>query len=132
MNTLDDCTLTPLERHRAGRRGTLAVAPGPWPRVYFIYDVPGGEDRGEHAHRTLDQLIVAASGSFDVLLDDGSTRRTVHLSRPDVGLRVPAHIWHRLENFSSGAVALALASDIYKEEDYIRDYDEFLKFRNNG
>ncbi|MCM1310216.1 MAG: FdtA/QdtA family cupin domain-containing protein [Bacteroides sp.] len=106
--------------------------PFPISRAYWIYDVPGGENRGEHAHKTLNQLIIALSGSFSVLLDDGNSREVVFLNHPYVGLVVPAGIWHHLYDFSSGAVALALASDIYKESDYIRDYDEFLKYKVSG
>lgn len=97
-------------------------------RAYWIYDVPGGENRGEHAHKELNQLIIAVSGSFSVMLDDGNERREVFLNHPYQGLLVPARVWHHLHDFSSGAVALAFASDIYKESDYIRDYPEFIKF----
>lgn len=100
-------------------------------RVYYLYDVPGGEMRGGHAHYELQQLIIAASGSFDVVIDDGQNRRTITLNRPNYGLLVTPGIWRDLVNFSSGAVLLVLASDIYKEADYIRDYDEFLKFSND-
>lgn len=97
-------------------------------RAYWIYDVPGGENRGEHAHKTLAQLLVAVSGSFSVMMDDGHERREVFLNRPYKGLVVPPGVWHHLHDFSSGAVALAFASDIYKESDYIRDYNDFLEF----
>lgn len=102
-------------------------------RVYWIYDVPGGENRGEHAHKTLWQLIVAVSGSFSVMLDDGQTRREVFMNRPYTGLIVPPGVWHHLHDFSSGAVALALASDKYDEADYLRNYDDFIQYlKNNG
>lgn len=102
-------------------------------RAYWIYDVPGGENRGEHAHKTLNQLLVALSGSFTVMLDDGRDRREVFLNRPYLGLIVPAGIWHHLHDFSSGAVAMSLASDIYNESDYIRNYDDFLNWKKaNG
>lgn len=135
MNTIDDCRLVELPRFHSDRRGNLTVADGfPFDikRVYYIYDVPGGENRGEHAHRELNQMIVAASGSFTVLIDDGKRRRNVFLNKPFMGLIVPAGIWHHLHDFSSGAVALALASDIYRESDYMRQYDDFLEFRNNN
>lgn len=94
-------------------------------RVYYLYDVPGGATRGGHAHRELEQVIIAVSGSFDVVLDDGRERAKFSLNRSYHGLYVPRMIWRELENFSSGAVSLVLASDIYREEEYIRDFDEF-------
>ncbi|MDE7335479.1 MAG: FdtA/QdtA family cupin domain-containing protein [Muribaculaceae bacterium] len=133
MTTIDDCLLINLPRHRSDRCGNLTVAdnlPFSIKRVYYLYDVPGGENRGEHAHRTLNQLIVAASGSFTVMLDDGNNRREVFLNRPYVGLLIPAGIWHHLHDFSSGAVALALTSDLYDEADYLRNYGDFKNFRS--
>lgn len=99
-------------------------------RIYYLYDVPGGETRGGHAHYKLQQLIVAVSGSFDVILDDGKVKKTVHLNRPNYGLLVVPGIWRDLVNFSSGAVLLVLASERYEEVDYIRDYNEFLTYTN--
>ncbi|ADY53767.1 WxcM-like domain-containing protein [Pseudopedobacter saltans DSM 12145] len=99
-------------------------------RVYYLYDVPGGETRGGHAHKELHQLIIAASGSFDVILDDGKNKRTFTLNRPNYGLYVCPKIWRDLSNFSSGAVLLVLASERYSEADYIREYSEFLEFSN--
>jgi oxalate decarboxylase/phosphoglucose isomerase-like protein (cupin superfamily) len=99
-------------------------------RVYYLYDIPGGEGRGAHAHRELEQLIVAASGSFTVTLDDGKCKRSFFLNRPYQGLYVKPGMWRDLVDFSSGAVAMVLASEVYQKEDYIRDYDEFLKFRS--
>ncbi|MEM0135426.1 MAG: FdtA/QdtA family cupin domain-containing protein [Thermoplasmatales archaeon] len=95
-------------------------------RIYYIYDVPGGESRGGHAHRTLEQLIIAVSGSFDVKVDDGIKKKTFSLNRAYYGLLVPKMIWREMNNFSSGSVCLVLASDFYRENDYIRVYDEFL------
>lgn len=135
MNTIDDCRLIDLPRHHSDRKGNLTVAEGlPFDirRVYYIYDVPGGESRGEHAHRELNQVIVAASGSFTVTLDDGQRKRDVFLNRPYTGLLVPAGIWHQLNDFSSGAVALALTSDVYKESDYMRKYEDFIAFREKN
>lgn len=97
-------------------------------RVYYLYDVPGGAARGGHAHKTLYQLIIAASGSFDIELSDGVNRRTVQLNRPYFGLLIPPGTWRDMSNFSSGAICLVLASEVYKEEDYIRDYNEYLVF----
>jgi len=94
-------------------------------RVYYLYDVPSGEVRGGHAHRTLRQLLISTSGSFDVIVDDGKTREKFHLNRPYFGLFLPPMTWRELENFSSGSVCLVLASDFFDEEDYIRDYEAF-------
>lgn len=96
-------------------------------RVYYLYDVPGGAVRGGHAHRTINQVIIALSGSFDVILDDGKVREKVSLNRSYFGLLLPNMIWRELENFSSGAVCMVLASDFYDEGEYIRDYEEFRR-----
>jgi len=96
-------------------------------RVYYLYDIPGGESRGGHAHKQLQQFIIAASGSFDVILDDGFERKAFYLNRSYYGLYVPSMIWRELNNFSSGSVCLVLASDFYCESDYIRDYEEFKR-----
>lgn len=133
-----DCSIIELDKHHSERKGNLTVVengvtlPFDVKRVYYLYDVPGGESRGSHAHRELSQLIVAASGSFKVTLDDGNVRRSFFLNRPYQGLLVRPGLWRDLDDFSSGAVCMVLASDIYKADDYIRDYDEFLKFRQNG
>ncbi len=99
-------------------------------RVYYLYDVPGGAERGGHAHKNLHQLIVAISGSFDVHLTDGVNKKTITLNRPYMGLYVCPMIWRELDNFSSGSVCLVLASNRYDEEDYYRSYDEFLDVIN--
>ena len=96
-------------------------------RVYYLYDVPGGSDRGSHAHKNLHQFIVAMSGSFDVVLDDGNEQKRFHLNRSYYGLYVCPMMWRLLDNFSSGAVCMVLASEHYDEADYIRDYEEFLR-----
>lgn len=126
------CTLVELDRHHSDRKGDISVVeneatvPFEVKRTYYLYDVPGGESRGGHAHKALHQLIVAASGSFSVTLDDGRIKRTFHLNRPYQGLLVVPGIWRTLDDFSSGAVCLVLASHPYDEADYIRDYREFL------
>ena len=94
-------------------------------RVYYLYDVPGGEERGGHSHKALKQFIVAISGAFDVVIDDGINQRTITLNRPYQGLLIVPGIWRVINNFSSGAVCLVLASEHYDEADYVRDYQEF-------
>ncbi len=101
-------------------------------RVYYLYDVPAGEERGGHAHRELQQIVVAASGAYDVLLNDGVNKKVVHLDRPFIGLHIIPGIWRELLNFSAGAVCLVLASHTYDEKDYIRDYPNFLEYKRNG
>jgi len=98
-------------------------------RVYYLYDIPGGELRGGHAHKELQQLIVAVSGSFDITLDDGLNKKTVSLNRSYYGLHVMPGIWRELSNFSSGAICLVLASHKYDESDYIRDYSQFINWK---
>lgn len=109
---------------------TFIQSGGPVPfgvrRVYYLYDVPGGESRGGHAHLALEQLIIAVSGSFDVVLDRGAEKHRFALRRADQGLYVPPMYWRELENFSSGAVCLVLASEPYNESDYYRDYSSYL------
>ena len=99
-------------------------------RVYWIYDVPGGQVRGGHAFKKQQELIVALSGSFDVILDDGQNKQTFHLNRSYYGLSIPAGYWRQLENFSTNSLAVILSSTRYEEVDYIRDYSEFIEFRN--
>lgn len=96
-------------------------------RVYYLYDVPGGSERGGHAHKGLHQLIVAMAGSFDVVIDDGKEKQRFHLNRSYYGLYLCPMIWRELDNFSSGSVCIVLASNHYDESDYYRDYQEFLK-----
>jgi hypothetical protein len=114
-------------------RGNLSFVEGenqiPFPirRVYYLYDVPGGAVRGGHAHRELQQVIIALSGSFDVVLDDGHERKRYFLNRSWHGLYMPNRVWRELENFSSGAVCLVLASEVFREDDYIRDHSAYLR-----
>lgn len=100
-------------------------------RTYYLYDVPGGESRGGHAHKDLYQLIIAVSGSFSVTLDDGNIKRTFILNRPYQGLYIVPGIWRTLDDFSSGSVCLVLASEKYSEEDYIREYEDFIEYKKN-
>jgi len=129
--SLDLCTLVQLPKI-SNPKGNLTFIEGqqhvPFDiqRVYYLYDVPGGAERGGHAHKDLQQLIIAASGSFDITLDDGRNKRTWHLNRPYVGLYVPSMIWREINNFSSGSVLMVLASNHYSEEDYYRNYGDFL------
>jgi WxcM-like, C-terminal len=100
-------------------------------RVYYLYDVPGGSERGGHAHKALYQLVVAASGSFDVILDDNRNKKIIQLNRPYFGLLIVPGIWREIVNFSSGAICLVLASAKYEQSDYIRDYTVFQKYKND-
>lgn len=101
-------------------------------RVYYLYDIPGGESRGGHAHKALHQYITAVSGSFDLVVDDGSIKKTYTLNRPYLGVLIPSGLWRELVNFSSGAVCLVLASHEYDESDYIRNYEEFKRYKCIG
>lgn len=98
-------------------------------RVFYLYDIAGGESRGAHAHRKCHQFLIAASGSFEISLDDGNYKRQIFLNRPNIGLHIPPGVWASERNFSSGAICLVLASHRYSEEDYIREYDEFIQFK---
>ena len=136
MNTVDDCFLIELDTHHSDRKGNLSVVqnsreiPFQIRRSYYLYDVPGGEARGSHAHKQLEQLIIAASGSFMVTLDDSKKKRTFFLNRPYQGLYVCPGIWRDLGDCSSGSVCLVLASEGYDEADYLRDYEDFLLYKN--
>lgn len=130
--SLDQCRLIDLPKI-SDPRGNLTFVEGgrhiPFDirRVYYLYDVPGGSERGGHAHKALSQLIIAMSGSFDVVLDDGHGRQRYHLNRSYTGLFVCPMIWRELDNFSSGSVCMVLASNLYDEDDYYRDYGDFQR-----
>ncbi|WP_099464666.1 sugar 3,4-ketoisomerase [Parabacteroides provencensis] len=135
QTTVYDCTIIELDKHHHYKGNITVVENGktiPFDveRVYYLYDIPGGESRGGHAHKELQQLIIAVSGSFNVTLDDGNIKRTFTLNRPYQGLLVVPGIWRELNDFSSGAVCLVLASHKYEEEDYIRNYNEFIRYKN--
>ena len=134
MNTVEDCKLMKLKKIGDPRGNLTFVESGvdidfEIKRIYYIYDVPSGEYRGAHAHRELEQLMIALSGSFDVILDDGKCKRTVNLNNPAIGLYITKVIWREMSNFSAGSVCLVLASDHYDEHDYIRNYEQFLSIR---
>jgi len=135
-STVYDCALVELPRI-AGRAGSITVlepgknCPFDVRRVYYLYDIPAGASRGGHAHRDLQQLIVSASGSFEVLLDDGRNRRTVMLNRPFHALHVVPGIWRELHNFSSGSICLVLASHLYDADDYFRAHDGFVTWKSS-
>jgi hypothetical protein len=133
MASIYDCSVIRLPKihNRAGNITVIensATVPFEVKRIYYLYDVPGGETRGGHGHRALQQLIIAASGSFDLVLDDGQYKKVVTLNRPDYGLLITPGIWRDIINFSSGSICLVLASLEYDPDEYIRDYNEFLNF----
>lgn len=133
--TVYDCSLIELPKISM-RQGNITPIEGlknlPFAikRVFYTYDIPGGESRGAHAHKQCHQFLIAASGAFEVLLDDGHNKRTVLLNRPFYGLHVPPGIWAAEQGFSSGSICLVLASHGFDQEDYIRDYDDYLKYIN--
>jgi len=133
-STIYDCSILhfPKIENRAGNITPVENnknIPFEVKRVFYLYDIPGGEDRGAHSHKECHQLLIAASGSFDIFLYDGENRRTVSLNRPYLGLHIPPGIWAAEQSFSSGSICLVLASEIYNEHDYIRDYKEFKSFK---
>lgn len=131
-NSVIDCKIIDIQKIY-DPRGSLSVIenscllPYDIQRVYYIYDIPSGVVRGGHSHKVCQEFIVALSGSFEVILKDGTNENRVLLNRPDRGLLIPTGIWRELENFSSGSVCLVLASEKYSEDDYVRDYDAYLK-----
>jgi hypothetical protein len=133
--TVFDCSIIhfPKIENRAGNITpieNLKDIPFEIKRIFYIYDIPGGEDRGAHAHKKCQQLLIAASGSFDIFMDDGKSKKTIGLNRPYLGVHIPPGIWSREQNFSSGAICLVLTSSLYDADDYIRDYNYFLEFKN--
>jgi hypothetical protein len=136
FSTVFDCSLIELPKNHTISGNITSVnnfhqIPFEIKRVYYLYDIPGGESRGGHAHKVLQQLIIAASGSFDLIIDDGKVKRTFNLSRPYQAVLMPAGLWRELDNFSSGSICLVLASQVYKEEDYIRNYQDFKIYKND-
>lgn len=129
--SIDNCKMLELPKI-SDPRGNLTFIEGgshiPFDirRVYYLYDVPGGAERGGHAHKQLHQLIIAMSGSFDIVLDDGYKKKSIHLNRSYIGLYVCPMMWREINNFSSGSVCMVLASNVYDEEDYYRNYESFL------
>ena len=135
--TVDDCCIIELPQLENGSGSMTPVCgniniPFEIRRVFYSYDIPGGEARGAHAHRECHQLLIAACGAFEVLLDDGKNKRTVLLNRPFYGLHIPPGVWASEQGFSSGAICLVLASEHYDEADYIRYYEEFIKYEQNS
>lgn len=137
MATVFDCNLIYLPQ-LGDRNGHITAVnndqeiPFPVKRVFYLYDIPGGESRGAHAHKACHQFLLAASGAFEVLLDDGKTKRQVMLNSPSMGLHIPPGIWASEINFSSGSICLVLASHAYDEKDYIREYNQFLHYVQNS
>lgn len=133
-NTVYDCSIIELPRIQS-REGNITLVtnnneiPFDTRRVFYIYDIPGGEDRGAHAHKECHQFLIAASGSFEIEMDDGKTKRTVMLNRPNFGLHIPPGIWAAEKGFSSGAICLVLASNKYDESDYFRSYPLFIEYK---
>ena len=134
-NTVFDCSIIDISKIK-NKAGNITIVenenniPFSVKRIYYLYDVPGGESRGGHAHYELEQYIIAASGSFNVILDDGINKKTVTLNRPNLALHIVPGLWRELDNFSSGCISMVLASHLYDEVDYIRSYANFIKEKN--
>ncbi len=134
--TINDCVLVTLPRVEDTNNAITSLKentelPFELKRVFYLYDIPDGESRGGHAHKACHQFMIAVSGSFDILLDDGVNKSTVHLNNPRVGLHVPPGVWDSELNFSNDAICLVIASHTYFEEDYIRNYEDYLKYQAN-
>ena len=137
MSTINDCRIIDLSKihNKAGNITVIEhddLIPFSVKRIYYLYDVPGGTERGGHAHKRLYQLIVAASGSFNIQLDDGNLKKAITLNHPYKGLIVMPGIWRDLVNFSSGSICLVLASDLFDDRDYLRNYNYYLKYKNDS
>lgn len=137
MFSVDDCKIVelPIVHNEAGNITVLennSNIPFAIKRVYYLYDVPMGAERGGHGHYALQQYVIAASGSFTFVLDDGRKKKEVFLNHPNKALHIVPGIWKEMKDFSSGSVCLVLASQNYTEDDYMRNYNEFIKYRNNG
>lgn len=136
ISSIENCPIITLHKHHH-ENGNLSVVenfkelPFGLRRIYYLYDIPGGEERGGHSHHNCEEFIIAVCGSFDIILDDGVTQRTINLNRSNVGILVKPGIWRVLNNFSSGAVCLVIASEEYDESDYVRSYDEFKKLTSD-
>jgi len=135
-NTVFDCSVIDMSKVNTYNGNITVIENGinitfDVKRIYYLYDVPGGESRGGHAHYDLEQYIIAASGSFDVILNDGVNKRIISLNRPNLALHVVPGLWRKLDNFSSGSITMVLASEVYREKDYIRNYQEFLNKKLN-
>ena len=136
-NTVFDCFVIDMSMVRSDNGNITVIENGiniPFnvKRIYYLYDVPVGESRGGHAHYDLEQYIIAASGSFDVILNDGVNERKIQLNKPNLALHIVPGLWRELDNFSSGAISLVLASEKYMEEDYIRNYEHFTKLKESN
>ena len=134
MSTIQNCKIVFIPKI-VDPRGNLSVIendviPFKIKRVYYLYDVPSGAERGGHSHKEQQEFLVALSGSFDVILNDGNQQKTITLNKPFEGLLITNEIWRELKNFSSGAVCLVIASDVFEEEDYIREFKEFLESKS--
>ncbi|MDI1316514.1 FdtA/QdtA family cupin domain-containing protein [Flavobacterium sp.] len=134
MTTIHDSIIINITKVH-DTRGNLSViqedtVPFEMKRIYYLYDIPSGGRRGGHSHIECQELLMALSGSFDVILNDGNETKTISLNKPNVGLLIPCGIWRELENFSSGSVCLVLASDVFKEEDYIRNFEDYKLSKN--
>ena len=137
QTSIQDCKLIDLRKIHDVRGNLTPIEGGvdvPFDikRVYYLYDVPGGESRGGHAYKETEEFVIALSGSFDVIVDDGKLKKTFHLNRSYYGLYIPKGMWREMNNFSTNSLALEFASTKYNPEDYIREYDEFLKLKEDG
>lgn len=134
--TINDCKLLDFPKNHQLNGNLTSITNGeevPFDikRIYYLYDVPGGNSRGGHAHRNLYQIMVALSGSFTVTLDDGNSKQSFHLFQPYQGLLIPPGLWRDLDTFSSGSICMVLASELYEEEDYFRNYDQFKWWKSS-